>query len=463
MLKKTEITEINTPLSAEEIFIIFREREYLFFLDSGIQFFKRGRFSFIGFEPFLIFKSKNNKIEIINYNERQNYSGNQLENLKDILDYYCVQNYNSHLPFVGGAVGFFSYDLAHEIEKLPRTAIDDTDVPDIYLSFYNEVIIIDKHTNKIYISDSGFSNDKGKKKEEIIKCIKKAEKDRSFLKIYNNRGRNIKITSNFTKTEYIKAIKKIRNYILDGDIYQANLTQRFECQITENPIDLYLKLRRKNPAPFAGYIDFGDGKIISSSPERFIKKENKKIQMCPIKGTMPRGKTKEEDERYKIKLLNSEKDKSELLMIVDLERNDIGRIAKPGSVQVVDLFELEKYATVFHLISTIEATLKEGVDFIDCINATFPGGSITGAPKIRAMEIIDELEPTQRNVYTGSFGYIGFNGDCDLNIVIRTILCKDKKAYFQVGGGIIWDSDPELEFEETLHKGKALFNVLNRQ
>ena len=222
-------------------------------------------------------------------------------------------------------------------------------------------------------------------------------------------------------------------------------------------------MRNINPAPFAAYIDFGMGQLLSSSPERFLQIRNGKVQTRPIKGTRPRGATELEDSANRQELLESEKDRAELLMIVDLMRNDLGRVCKTGSVKVTEMYHIEDYSTVFQLVSTIEGELEEGIHALDCIKAAFPGGSITGAPKIRAMEIIDEIEPTQRNVYTGSIGYVGFNGDADLNIVIRTILQKDDTAYFQVGGGIVWDSDAEMEYEETLVKAKALIEALQAE
>jgi para-aminobenzoate synthetase component 1 len=265
---------------------------------------------------------------------------------------------------------------------------------------------------------------------------------------------------NFAKEGYMDALDAIHEYIRAGDIYQTNLTQRFQCQLQLEPLELYGLLRKINPAPFASYLDFGQGQIVSSSPERFIQVKGRSIETRPIKGTMPRGKNPQEDAANKKILENSEKDKAELLMIVDLQRNDVGKICKSGTVKVPELYKLETYETVFHLVSTVTGELKDDISPVDCVRATFPGGSITGAPKIRAMEIIDELEPTQRNIYTGSIGYLGFNGDLDLNIVIRTIICKDGEGYFQVGGGIVWDSDNQLEYEETYHKGKALFEAL---
>ena len=239
------------------------------------------------------------------------------------------------------------------------------------------------------------------------------------------------------------------------------MTQRFKCKIKEEPFEIYKRLRKGNPAPFAAYLNLENLSVLSSSPERFINLHEGNIITTPIKGTTPRGENEEEDQYYRLQLFNSEKDKSELLMIVDLERNDLSKVCIPGTVKVIELFKIEKYATVFHLVSTISGKLKKDKDFSDLIKAVFPGGSITGAPKIRAMEIIDELEVLNRNIYTGSIGYIGFDGNLDLNIAIRTINIKDETAYFGVGGGITYESDSESEYEETLIKAKALIKAIN--
>ncbi|WP_286317248.1 aminodeoxychorismate synthase component I, partial [Romboutsia ilealis] len=269
-----------------------------------------------------------------------------------------------------------------------------------------------------------------------------------------------RLESNFTKNEFENAVRKVQDYIKQGDIYQANLTQRFSGKTTLSSYELYRDLRKFSPAPFGAFLNFEHSHILSNSPERFIKCVDKKVETRPIKGTRPRGKNIEEDLRLQDELRNSEKDRAELLMIVDLERNDIGRISKIGSVKVPELFIIEPYANVNHLVATVVGEIEEDKDCIDVIKATFPGGSITGAPKIRAMEIIDELEPTQRNVYTGAIGYIGFNGDMDLNIAIRTIVKQDDNVYFQVGGGMTWDSNPEDEYQETLDKAQSIMKAL---
>jgi len=452
------IQEITTSLNSFEIYCLFQDEPYSFFLDSGMDHQGLGRYSFIGANPFLIFKSKNDLVSLEENGVVKTWKGNPFSKLKELLARYKM-DYRSDLPFLGGAVGYLAYDLCHHLEVLPRTAVDDVDIPDCFLGFYDGIVIIDHARDKTFVAALGISGDKREKVQSLVQRIsQEVKKDESISAEIDKEP--VRLTSNFTKEEYLKAVEKVKEYIRAGDIYQANLTQRFTCRLKETPLALYRKLREINPAPFASFIDFGTGYIVSSSPERFIRITDRIIETRPIKGTRPRGKTPEEDISNKEELLASEKDKAELLMIVDLERNDLGRVSKTGTVKVPQLFHLEEYRTVYHLVATIVGELKPECDVVDCIKAAFPGGSITGAPKIRAMEIIDELEPTQRNVYTGSIGYLGFNGDADLNIVIRTIVCKDKKAFFQVGGGIVWDSDAEMEYEETLHKAKALIKAL---
>jgi len=454
------IKEICTQLNSIELYSVFKEQPYSFILDSGRDHESLGKYSFIGFDPFLLYQCKNDTIEVKIGSEEKVYTGDPFDSLKELLSKYQME-YTSHLPFIGGVVGFFSYDLCHHIEQLPRSAVDDIEIPDCHLGFYDGIIIVDHTEKKTYIAALGIKSDENEVVKAIEDTIMQASVPFEKKKYYTDE--DMEFHSNFTKEEYMIALDTIHEYIRTGDIYQVNLTQRFDCDLSIDPFDLYCELREMNPAPFASFIDFGEGHIVSSSPERFIKINEGKIEARPIKGTIPRGKSPEEDEQNRLQLINSEKDKSELLMIVDLERNDLGKISKAGTVKVPELFKLEQYQTVFHLVATVTGELKDDIDIVDCLKATFPGGSITGTPKIRSMEVIDELEPTQRNIYTGSIGYIGFNGELDLNIVIRTILCKENKAYFQAGGGIVWDSQNQLEYEETFHKAKALMDALKRR
>jgi para-aminobenzoate synthetase component 1 len=256
-------------------------------------------------------------------------------------------------------------------------------------------------------------------------------------------------------------VAKARQYIIDGDIFEVNLSQRFEAEIAIPPYDLFLRLREINPAPFSTYLAFDDLVVAGASPERFLRLQGDRVETRPIKGTIRRGDTPQEDRANVRSLLGSKKDHAENMMIVDLERNDLGRVCRYGTVKVTELAILEKYPTVYHLTSTVVGRLREGVGPMDLLKATFPGGSITGAPKVRSMEIIDQLEPTRRSVYTGSIGYLSFDGNLDLNIVIRTFLIKGNKAYFQAGGAVVYDSDPESEYQETLDKVRALISALN--
>lgn len=453
------IKNIETNLDSFQIYSVFKDEPYAFFLESGMDYKNLGRYSFIGSNPFLIFKSKGQTITVEDKSGIKTYSGNPFDELKKILLEYKM-TYNTDFPFIGGAVGYFSYDLCSGVDDFPISPLDDLSLPDCWLGLYDGIVIADNVENKFYIASLGINGSS----HSIVSAIEK--KIQLYMEISDKisasckKIQNGKIYSNFTKEEYIKAIEKIKAHIKCGDIYQANLTQRFECILNESPYDIYARLRSVNPAPFACFLDFKEGCIVSSSPERFIKIKGRHIETRPIKGTAPRGKNSEEDIKNKEALSSSGKDKAELLMIVDLERNDISKIAKTGTVKVSELFKLETYPTVYHLVSSVSGEIKDGIEASDCIKAMFPGGSITGAPKIRAMEIIGALETVSRSIYTGSIGYIGFNGDADLNIAIRTIICKDNKAYFQAGGGITWDSCAEAEYAESLHKARALRQVL---
>jgi para-aminobenzoate synthetase component I len=442
------IVNLNTKLNSFELFTIFRNDDHSFMLDSAMGENNLGRYSFISSSPFKILKYKNS-------NE------NPLNSLKEELSKYNVIN-NSHLPFIGGAVGYLSYDLGNYMEKLPRSAVDDTNVPDLYFGLYNWVVVIDHLENKTYIATPNIDEQEEKiLVDKINNRIIEAETNGIDSICYEEKNiEPTKLVSNFKKENYLEAVQKVREYIRNGDIYQANLTQRFSGKTSLSSYELYRDLRRISPAPFGAFLNFEGTHILSNSPERFTKFFKNTIETRPIKGTRARGKTVEEDILLQEELKNSEKDKSELLMIVDLERNDLGKVSKIGTVKVPELFVIEPYANVHHLVATVIGELEEGKDCIDIIENTFPGGSITGAPKIRSMEIIDELEPTQRNVYTGSIGYIGFNGDMDLNIAIRTIIKQDQNIHFQVGGGITWDSNPEDEYQETIDKSRSMMKAL---
>ena len=449
------VKELTTTLDTGNLFKKFKEDRYPIILESQKDPGKLGRYSFMMSEPFLVIKSKEKITEILKKSTKKILKGDPFDALQEYLDKYRVIE-KSHIPFTGGAAGYLAYDLCHHIESLPRTVTHDVDIPDLFLGFYDGILAVDHLENKKYLIAHGFNEDADK----IIKKLESKIEKKTGETVSKTYEKEPVFQSNMDKSSYLKSIQKVKDYIYSGDIYQINFTQRFQCELNKSPYTLYERLRSTNPAPFASYMNFGEGEIVCCSPERFIQVRNGMIETRPIKGTITRGSTPEEDAENRKTLETSEKDRSELLMIVDLERNDIGKISETGSVKVTELFSIEEYATLFQQVATITGKLKKDISTADILRATFPGGSITGAPKIRAMEIIDELEPTSRNIYTGSIGYIAFDGSIDLNIVIRTILCKENKGYFQVGGGIVWDSDPESEYQESLLKGKALKEAL---
>lgn len=465
------IEEIDTELSPLVVYSLFRDREQSFFLDSGMDTYKLGRYSFIGSDPFLVISTRGSDITITKGTEKNTLDSNPFDVVNNLLKVYHLDSDSSPVPFTGGAVGYFSYDLCHFIERLPGTALDDLQLPECYLGFYDLVIAFDNLQSKTYIISTGFPEEKEPERlaraRQRLNEVKYRLSDPSIPAVtapempVSAITEPVSLKGGFTHQEYIAAVEKARQYIIAGDIFEVNLSQRFETELSITPFELYQRLKQINPAPFACYLNFNQVTVVSASPERFLRVQGDRVETRPIKGTRPRGKTPDEDEALANDLLNSSKDRAENMMIVDLERNDLGRVCRFGTVKVTELAILEVFPTVFHLTSTIEGRLRDGLNSIDLLKATFPGGSITGAPKVRAMEIIDQLEPTRRSLYTGSIGYLGFNGDLDLNIAIRTFLIKENKAYFQVGGAVVYDSDPEAEYQETLAKGKALIDALS--
>ena len=461
------IEEASASLTSSEVFDLVKDRPYCFFLDSGMDRERLGRYSFLGSDPFLIMRSRDSEITIVRGHEYEVRQGNPLDITGELLETYKLDHYPAPVPFLGGAVGYFSYDLCRFVERVPSTAVDDLKLPECYFAFYDTVLAFDHLKDKVYVVATGFPETEEEKR--LRRARMRLEEMKSWLGSRHSPAaaprkdtgsEEVALKSNFTPEEYKKAVDGVREYIAAGDVFQVNLSQRFEADLRISACELHRRLRMINPAPFASYLSFPDLAVVSASPERFLKVQGDLVETRPVKGTRPRGRDRAEDKRLAAELIRSSKDRAENVMIVDLERNDLGRVCQYGTVKVTELAILETFPTVFHLTSTVVGQLRRGKTNIDLLKATLPGGSITGAPKVRAMEIIDELEPTKRSVYTGSIGYLGFNEDMDINIVIRTFLVKEGKAYFQVGGGIIYDSDPEAEYLETLDKGRALIRAL---
>ncbi len=432
------------------IFEILSRKNHCFFLDSSLH----GRYSFLGIEPFHTLQTKN---------------AEPFNNLRQLLSQYKISVKKNSIPFLGGAVGFLSYDLGFLLEKkLIRKTRDDLAIPHCFFAFYNTAIIIDNLKKLLYVFAVGFPEKRygpGKSLcqaniKKIQNLLLRCETHKAYSSKNKAETNHSSLESNFSRKDYLLAVKKAKQYIKAGDIYQVNLAQRFSARTKVCADKIYQRLRRLSPSDFSAYFDAQDFQIISSSPERFLKLENNTVITTPMKGTRSRGETSAQDALLKNELLNSKKDKAELTMIVDLERNDLGRVCKYGSVKVNALRKLEKYNTVFQTTATVSGQLHKDKDRLDLLRACFPGGSITGCPKIRAMEIIEELEPNSRSIYTGSLGYLSFSGGMDFNILIRSILKKKDKLYFGVGGGIVADSDPQSEYEETLVKAKAMIEAI---
>ncbi len=450
---KAELKEIAWTCPPEELFAGLCDRRGAFFFDSAMEAGGLGRYSFIGCDPFLTFRVSGEMISLRRADGEEDFRGDALTELKKLLvKYRCAAT--PEVPFPGGAVGFFSYEFGAQLERVIGSANDDIGGPDVELGFYDSVIMADHRTHRLFLVANPVL---GRSVSAIFGRLEQLmAAGVSQRPVFTGESATAQLRATVSKPEYLQAIARIKNYIAAGDVYQVNLTQRFDAPLTIHPYALYQRLRQRSPAPFSCYLNFDELQVVSSSPERFLRIQDGRVETRPIKGTRPRGKTEVEDGGLREELAASLKDRAELLMIVDLERNDLGRVCVPGSIQVDELFKVETHPTVHHLVANVSGKLRAGFDVVDCLLATLPGGSITGAPKVRAMQIIAELEWTRRGVYTGAVGYIGFDGGCDLNIAIRTILCAHGRAYYHVGGGIVWDSVPEAEYQETLDKGAAM-------
>ncbi len=463
------IRELEQYPDMERIFSLVQDWEDSVFLDSSLEN-DLGRYSIIGLHPYL---------KLVK-GEKFMVNGEVLEeSFEDYVKMYLREHREENrtgLPLTSGAVGYFSYEYGRKKEGVATRHRVEAEIPDSILIFYDSFVIEDKRQKKLFLISNGHGRDCDEDLEELLGLVRRAAGQEAAGEAFTVKsfGENApgmlaadssvgqgEVRANFTKEAYLAAIQRMIEYIIEGDIYIANMTQQLRITSQVPPYEMFRRLRRNNPSPFGGYFNYGSFQVVCASPERFLQVRGGWAETRPIKGTRKRGSTPKEDAALRRELEQSKKDKSELLMIVDLERNDLNKVCVPGSVRVTELFAVEEYATVFHLISNIVGELGPEMTVMDLLEAAFPGGSITGAPKLRAMEIIDELEHGGRNLYTGSMGYLSLDGDCDFNIVIRTALCQDGVYHLGVGGGITCESEPEFEYEETLQKARALLEALN--
>ena len=483
------IESVDSPPSVAALFLKLSEKPVPAWLDANVDCKKLGRFSFLAADPFL-------KITAHGYNitEENCLSGEITEQQSPFFPFLDAlqkrwqrPKESGFIPFESGLIGYLGYELGHQIEDFAQTTINDLKMPDAFFAAYDALIAIDHLTNTTWLLASGLpekaespaarmrarqrldelrkvvdearrseTEDKTKSEAKTVKT----EKTEKTKQISSAEGH---LEANFSYSLYKSAIGKILDYIAAGDIYQVNLSQRFATPFSGNHQEFYLHFRNLSPTPFGAYLETGEHCIMSNSPERYLLIKDDYIETRPIKGTRPRGATSKEDSALGQELLLSAKDQAEHIMIVDLERNDLGRVDDYGSVHVPEMQILESYANVHHMVSTVAGRIRPGKSSCDCLFNSFPGGSITGAPKLRSMEVIDELESTCRGVYTGSIGYFDFSGDLDFNIAIRTAVACNNHLYFQVGGGIVADSDPDDEYQETRTKAAAFLKTLKEK
>jgi para-aminobenzoate synthetase component 1 len=490
------VEPLGKTVDPAEVCSRFLDLPYLLFLDSAATQHADGQYSFLAADPILIVRSKGATTEVRRREDPawNRVSGDALSTARSYLPRAAVEPVSGLPPFQGGLAGYIGYDWGALLERLPVPRYDDLAIPDLVLGLYDWVIAWDHRIGTAWLISTGLPETEAAARErrarERMDLVRARLGGRQGSGPAETSGAvaapppihpqvgtlpaapsypvsgidgaaEIGLRSTFTHRGYLDAVARVREYIIAGDIFQANLSQRFQSALTEPPFALYRRLRKRNPAPFAAYLAFDDLAVLSASPERFLRLDQKRlVETRPIKGTRPRGLGPMHDAALGRALAESAKDRAENVMIVDLLRNDLSRVCRPGTVRVPELFALEHHPTVHHLVSTVLGELAPGADAVDLIRAAFPGGSITGAPKVRAMEIIAELEPTQRGVYCGSIGYLSATGAMDTSIVIRTYLALGGEVYFQAGGGIVADSDVELEYRETLDKARALIETL---
>ena len=451
---KSVIADFLTPVSA--FLKLEKDRSYAFLLESVEGGERIARYSFLGGDPFLIKRYRNGQ------------PPDFIENLRSTMARFHSVSLPNLPPFTGGAVGYFGYDMVRTIEDIPNTGTDDLGVDDAVLMFYKTVLAFDHLRHQIHIISNVIADDS---QESLKVQYQKAVEEiahieallRSPLEIpqVTRNEREVVVRSNFEKKNYLAAVAKAKEYIAAGDIFQVVLSQRFEVDLLTAPVEIYRALRIVNPSPYMYFLKMPDTSIVGSSPEMLVRVRDRQLEYRPIAGTLPRGTSEAEDEENAEKLRNDEKERAEHIMLVDLGRNDLGRVSQYGTVRVEDLMFIERYSHVMHLVSSLRGHLRDGLDRWDTLMACFPAGTVSGAPKVRAMEIIDELEPTKRGVYAGAVMYADFSNNLDSCIAIRTLVVRGNKGYIQAGGGIVADSVPENEYTETVNKSRALIRAIN--
>lgn len=465
------LADTETPVSA---FLKIDTGKDAFLLESIEGGEKWGRYSLLGTSPRMSVRGKGSRVEILENNSRRFEEGEPTQVLKNLLARYKAVEMEGMPRFFGGAIGYLGYDVVRHFERLPDTSEKDLDLFDYYFIFTDTLLVFDNVEHKIKVISNAYIDreadaqgayrDALKKIDALVEALRsgKVPKAKAAPEAAGPESNDPSgISSNFTRTEFCDAVEKIKQYILEGDIFQAVISQRFSTALDIEPFNIYRALRVVNPSPYMFFLRLGELKLVGSSPEILVRVEDGGINVKPIAGTRKRGKDGQEDILLEKDLLKDPKELAEHIMLVDLGRNDIGRVAKPGSIEVDELMTIEKYSHVMHIVSNVKGKLLDGMDSFDALRACFPAGTLTGAPKIRAMEIIEELEPCKRGIYGGSVGYFSYSGNMDMCIAIRTMIIKDNRIYIQAGAGIVADSVPLKEYEETENKARGVLKAIS--
>ncbi len=462
------LADMETPVSA---FQKIDDHRHSFLLESMEGGEKWARYSFLGSRPSVVIRSFGRTVEIIRDGKTQksSFEHDPLEVIKKVLSAYVPVPDPSLPRFFGGAVGFMGYDVVRFFEELSGNEKNGLDIPDVFFMITDTLVIFDNITHMIKVVSNAHVKGRSaevayqeaaKKINALVRKLKAGVRGQGKRVRKKLRTGEHILASNFTRQQYEQAVLKAKEYIKAGDIFQVVPSQRFRTKITIEPYEIYRALRLVNPSPYMYFLRCGDATVVGASPEVMVRLEGGTIDLRPIAGTRRRGATEEEDKALAGELLADPKERAEHIMLVDLGRNDVGRVSEPGSVKVSELMVIERYSHVMHIVSNVRGKLSSGKDSYDVIRACFPAGTVSGAPKIRAMQIIDELEPTRRGPYAGAVGYFGFSGNMDTCITIRTLVIKDNVAYIQAGGGVVADSDPAAEYQETVNKAKAMMRAV---
>src|SRR6202162_5980253 len=464
---KSVSADLLTPVSA---FLSIAENEpHAFLLESVERGEQIGRYTFLGARPYMRLRAQGSAIEIERGRRREQRQGNVFHLVKELLGEHQPAAIAGLPPFTAGAVGYFSYDVVRQLEKIGEHAKDDLSLPDCELMFYDRLLAFDHLRHQIHIvAAADVSRETPRRAyERAVRDIAALEKKlaaglRPAMWRKSNKGRagKLKVHAGTTRTQFLRSVERCKEYIAAGDIFQVVLSQRLDFIPGVEPFDLYRALRQVNPSPYLYFLRMGETQILGSSPEMLVRVTGRKLEYRPIAGTHPRGRDEAEDLLLEEKMRNDEKERAEHVMLVDLGRNDLGRVSEYGSVKVKDLMYVERYSHVMHLVSALEGTLRKDLGALDAFAACFPAGTLSGAPKVRAMQIIEELEPVRRGIYGGSVLYADFAGNLDSCIGIRTMLMQGKHAYLQAGAGIVADSDPAREFEESMNKAQAVLRAV---